>query len=349
MSKRQHEKKLRVGFVPLADCAPIVMAHELGFFKKQGLDIELSRELGWATVRDKIIHGELDASHALAPMPLVAALGMGSKEAECISAMILSRDGNGITLSMELADLLKKDAAAFKTKVTGCRGDKMMTFGVVANFSSHRHLMRLWLRSHGIDPDRDVRIVVVPPPQMAGNLKAGNLNGFCSGEPWNMVAETAKAGRCVATSRDIDPGHPEKILVVTKKFATNREDEHLSLIAALIESCEWCSEKENHRHLLSTLSRPEYVGVAAAVLQRGISELCFFPDRMSSEPTSETGAWIYNLVRTSGLCPAEVENKLSLKLARGVFRAELHGAAVERLHGYLKTNENQSKNETILH
>ena len=169
--------KLRVGFVPLTDCAPLVMAQELGFYKKFGLNVELSRELGWATIRDKVIHKELDAAHALAAMPVAATLGLGSIACDCLTALVLNLNGNAITLSNDLWKRGVRDGKTLREEIIRSRREKTYAFGAVFPFSSHRHLLRRWFSSHGIDPERDVRIVVVPPPQMVANLKAGNLDG----------------------------------------------------------------------------------------------------------------------------------------------------------------------------
>ncbi len=352
VANKMQDGVLRVGFVPLADCAPLVMAQETGIFARHGLRISLSRELGWATVRDKVVYGELDAAHALAPMPLVAALGLGSVSAECIASVVTSLEGNGITVSKSLAEVLKNGSLAFRNRILSLRNESMLTFGVTASFSSHRHLMRMWLSQQGVDPERDVRVVVVPPQQMASNLKAGHLDGFCAGEPWSSVAEAAQCGVCVATSRDLDAGHPEKILMMRNDFAAIRREECIALSAALIESCEWCADARNHSAIQGTLARPEYVGVPSPTLARGIGTLCVFPNRHESEPSAARAAWSYELVRASGFCVGDSAQKLSLNLARTVFRSDLHEAAVNHLNRLklnTKSNENETKPEIIHH
>ena len=265
---------------------------QLGLFQKYELRVSLQRELGWATVRDKIIYGELDAAHALAPMPLAAALGLGSVPCECVTAAVLSLNGNGITVSTRLFDSCFK-RRIIPRQIRRLRRAKIFTFGVVAPFSSHRHLLRKWLKGQGIEPEHEVRIVVVPPPQMVSNLKAGNLDGFCVGEPWNTAATAAHAGVCVATSDELDSGHPEKVLMVRREFAEKRAQEHIALVAALLESCEWCAERGNRERLITTLARPEYVGVPATTLRRGVEEFCLFPDRANAGPSGDKvpGRW----------------------------------------------------------
>jgi ABC-type nitrate/sulfonate/bicarbonate transport system substrate-binding protein len=213
---------LKLGFVPLVDCAPLVMAKELGLYRKYGVNVVLSRELGWASIRDKIVYGELEATHALAAMPFAVSLGLGSNRCDCVTALVLNLHGNAITLSHDLWQRGVRDGATLREEIVRSRHDKTFTFGVVFPFSSHNFLLRGWLAGAGISTERDVRIVVVPPAQMVTNLKAGHLDGFCVGEPWNSVAVQSQAGWCIATSAELDPQHPEKVLMVTREFAEAR-------------------------------------------------------------------------------------------------------------------------------
>jgi len=321
--------------VPLTDCAPLVMAGELGLFEKYGLRVRLHRELGWASIRDKIIFGELDAAHALAAMPVAATLGLGSVRSECLTALVLNLHGNAITLSNELWRQGVRDGASLREEIKRWRGQHVLTLGAVSPFSSHRHLLRNWLAAHGIAPDRDVRMVVVPPPQMASNLKAGNLDGFCVGEPWNSTAVWSRAGWCVAVSAELAPRHPEKVLMVRREFAERRAEEHCLLAAALLEACAYCDRSGNMDHVTATLARPEFVAAPAALLRRGLSgemdfghdrlrtvpDFCVFHRNNANEPSRDKAAWALELVRASGLCrdPAE----LSPALGRAVFRQDI--------------------------
>src|SRR6266566_78546 len=162
------------------------MAQELGLFEKHGLKVHLSREPGWATVRDKIIYRELDAAHALAPMVFAASLGLGSVQTDCVSGLVLSLNGNAITLARSLWDAGVRDGGSLARCVR--QHGKRIVLGVPFLYSSHHFLLRAWLRSHGLAIGPDVLLVVVPPPQMPSNLKAGHLDGYCVGEPWNTVA-----------------------------------------------------------------------------------------------------------------------------------------------------------------
>jgi len=328
-------QKLRLGFVPLTDCAPLVMAQELGLYSKYGLNVDLSRELGWATIRDKIIHRELDAAHALATMPVTISLGLGSVACECVTGMVLNLNGNAITLSNDLWKRGVRDGKTLRAEITRARREKMFTFGVVFPFSSHRHLLRKWFSAHGIDPEHEVRIAVVPPPLMVQNLKAGHLDGFCVGEPWNSLAVQSRVGWIAATSAELDPLHPEKVLLTRSDFAAARPSDHVALIAALLEACEYCDRPENHAEIIATLARPEFVGAPETALRHGIDgeidfghdlervmrEFCIFHRDGANEPSGDKAAWVLELVRSSGLC--QDPGAINFSFARKIFRQDI--------------------------
>lgn len=346
----QTRRALQLGFVPLTDCAPLVMAQELGLFKKYGLRVALNRELGWASVRDKIIYGELDASHAVAAMPVAATLGLGSVACDCLTALVLNLHGNAITLSNDLWERGIRDGKALREEIRRTSNKKIYTFGAVYSFSSHRQTLRRWFAAHGINAERDVRIVIVPPPQMVTNLKAGHLDGFCAGEPWNSVAVQSRAGWIVSTSAELDPGHPEKVLMVRRDFAERRPEEHIALIAALLEACEFCDAPDNHEEIISILARPEYVGVSEAALRNAVNDrldfghgisrqmedFCIFNRNDANEPSGDKAAWALELVRTSGLC--QEVSALNFALGRKVFRPDIFDRAVRTRFN----NQNQS-------
>jgi ABC-type nitrate/sulfonate/bicarbonate transport system substrate-binding protein len=310
-------------------------------------------------VRDKIIHGELDATHALAAMPLAATLGLGSVACDCLTALVLNLHGNAITLSQELWKRGVRDGVTLREEIKKTRREKIFTFGVVSPFSSHRHLLRQWLAANGIDPERDVRLVVVPPPQLVANLKAGNLDGFCCGEPWNSVAVRARAGWIVAASAELDPSHPEKVLMVRRDFAVKRETEHLALVAALLEACKFCGQLENAAEIATTLAQPEFVGVPAEILQRSLNGECDFGTGVAravedffvfhgndaNEPSGEKAAWALQLVRASGLCPAPAE--LNFSLSRRVFRADIFEQATRFKSATAIQSSHENQNELV--
>jgi len=331
-------RPIRLGFVALSDSAPIIMAKELGLYAKYGLAVELHREVGWATIRDKVIYGELDAAHAPAGLVVAASCGLGSVQVECLTGLVLNLNGNAITLSQNLWKKGVRDGATLRREIT--HGDEHLTFGVVHAYSSHSLLLRQWLRTYRIEPDRDVRIVVVPPAQVHANLKAGHLDGYCVGEPWNSLAVLSKTGWCVATSEEISPRHPEKVLMVRSDLGKRSEREHLLFIAALLESCEFCARPENRERLMETLAEPEYVGVPIQALRMGMagtfdygngrvekhSSFHLFAGEGVNSPTPDKAAWVVRNLVTSGV--VKDPSLIPIEKATDWFRADLfHQAA----------------------
>ncbi len=316
-AKRQQKKTVRLGFVPLCDCAPIVMAHELGLFQKHGVTVELKREVGWATIRDKMVYGELEAAHATAAMVFAATLGLGSVPSVCVTGLVLNLHGNAITLSHRLWDAGVRDGGTLREHIRSTRGEPRLTFGVVFPFSSHNFLLRKWLRSHGIDPDRDVQLAVVPPPQMAASMKSGNLDGYCVGEPWNSVSVMHRTGWVAATSAEISPLHPEKVLMVSREFSDEREAEHLALIAALIESCGFCDQPENRERMMETLAQPQYINAPIQALRMSMlgtfdfgkgrvekmPEFNIFAGHNANEPSIDKAKWVLGHMLECGVLP----------------------------------------------
>jgi ABC-type nitrate/sulfonate/bicarbonate transport system substrate-binding protein len=259
-------RPLRVGFLALTDAAPFAVAQERGLFAKHGLEVELRREVGWATIREKIIYGELDAAHAPAPMLWATRLGLDSVPCPVLTALVLNLHGNALTLSERLWQAGVRTPQALREEARRRVGERKLTFGVVFMFSTHHLLLRSWLRAAGLNPDRDVRIVVVPPAQMFRNLAAGTIDGYCSGEPWNSLAVREQAGWCPAWSSAQQPGCVEKVLLVTERFASSRAQEHAALVAALHEACVWCDEPANREPLAHLLTGPAYINQSARVI-----------------------------------------------------------------------------------
>jgi ABC-type nitrate/sulfonate/bicarbonate transport system substrate-binding protein len=345
-------KPLRVGYVPLVDCAPLVMAKELGLFARYGIEVALSREPGWATIRDKIIFGELEAAHAVPGMPFAVTLGLGSVACDCVSGLVLNLHGNAITLSHELWSRGVRDARTLREFLDRTRRERTLTFGVVFPFSTHNFLLRHWLASADINPDRDVRLAVVPPPQMFSNLRSGNLDGYCVGEPWNSAAVRSRAGWIAATSLELAPMHPEKVLLARRKFAEERADEHIRLIAALLDACAWCDEPEHRAQVAATLARPEYLNTPAASLEPSLCgpfdfghgrsgtarDFHIFHRHDANEPSLEKAGWILSQLLNAGV----VRDPLLLRTpaARRVFRPETYLAAQK-----LRRSPNRHENE----
>jgi ABC-type nitrate/sulfonate/bicarbonate transport system substrate-binding protein len=331
-------RPIRIGFVPLNDCAPLLVARELGFFSARGLDVRLSRELGWASVRDKLAHGELDAAHAPCGLPLALTAGVGSPVTEVICPVMLSLGGNAITLSEELWKCGVRDGATFKSFVAANRDRRTITFGIVSPYSTHSFLLRRWLTSCGVDYTKDVRITVVPPPQMPANLAAGHLDGYCSGEPWNSAAVARGDGWVVATSPELVPFHPEKVLVCQADMASRRGHELRLLIGALVEACEWCDNPANTLGLAEILSERRALHQPAELILRGLPgrfdyghgrrvgqpDLVVFHRESANEPSPDKAGWIARSLGDELIRQGMATSSLSR-----IFRADLYQQALQ--------------------
>src|SRR5580692_7833500 len=262
----RRREPLQVGFLPVSDCAPLVQAHESGLFAKYDLEVELQRIASWAALRDRVVDGTLDAAHAPATLPFLTNLGLESEPCECIGGMILSLQGNAITISRTLWEQGVRSAETMREQIYRSWGKRTFTFGVAFPFSTQYFLLREWLKSGGIIPNVEVRMVVVPPTQMFPTLKLGYIDGYCVEEPWTSVAVQADVGVCVATSAELVPLHPEKVLMVRQSFAHGRPDEHERLLAALLEACAYCDQPQNRRLLSELLAQPHYVNAPAECL-----------------------------------------------------------------------------------
>lgn len=306
---------LQLGFVPLVDAAPVIMAAELGLFAKHGIAVRLHREAGWATIRDKIIYKELDAAHAPAGSVIAASCGLGSIAAPCLTGFIFNLHGNAITLSESLWKRGVRNGLSLQDEVK--RKERDYVFAVTSHFASHNFLMRSWLLQNRITPDQDVRIVVVPPPQMLANLHAGHIDGYCVGEPWNSMAVMKKQGWIVACSSELAPGHPEKALLVRQSFAEEKAPQHLALIAALIEACQFCQLPENRERVAESLAQRKYLNVPIQAVRASLGGLFdlghgrvekmpdfhVFSGPLANEPTLERGRWVCGQMKAHGLFP----------------------------------------------
>ncbi|OLP18057.1 bacitracin ABC transporter ATP-binding protein [Leptolyngbya sp. 'hensonii'] len=262
---------LEIGFVPLSDCAPLVIAKEKGFFQQHGLeDVHLSREPSWKAIAEGVVSGRLDAAQMVAGMPIALTLGMkGNAPVPITSALVLSRNGNAITFARHLFESGVRTLADFKSLLIRTP-DKIHTLAAVHPAAMQNLLLRYWLASGGIDPDEDVSLTIIPPPQMVATLKAGSIDGFCAGEPWNTHAIQDQAGFVIATDLDLWAGHPEKVLGVREDWANEYPETHLALVKAMLEACEYCDDRRNREEVAELLSRPEYVGSSLAQIRPGL-------------------------------------------------------------------------------
>jgi ABC-type nitrate/sulfonate/bicarbonate transport system substrate-binding protein len=297
-------KPILLGFTPETDCAPIVVAHEMALFKKYGIDVALQRELSWKNIQDKITRRQLDAGQAPGALPFLINLGLSPEKCECVSSMVLSLQGNAITISRTLWNAGVRDAETLREHIV--HDKRTYTFGVGSPLGSQYSLLCQWLKTADIPHNVKVRIMPAPAPQMFPLLKMGYLDGYCIGEPWNSVAVQAGVGVCVTTSAQLAPLHPEKVLLVRKEFAETRAGEHQALIAALLEACEFCDQPQNRNQLCDLLALPQYVNAPVECFEASLLGRTQFGDNSihslhglnvfyryrANDPTTAKAAWI---------------------------------------------------------
>lgn len=319
---------VRIGFVPLVDCAPLIVAREMGLFHKHGVRVELSSEVGWATIREKLLHAQVDAAHAPAGLVLAMRLGLSSSPAKMLAPFVLNLHGNAITLSRDLWNRGVRDAVTFGKLVRSMQ-QRRFTLGVVSRHSSHYFLLRNWLAGGGIDPDTDLSIVVLPPTQMAGHIRAGLIDGCCVGEPWNTAAVVGSNAWIVATSEQLAPGHPEKVLAVSEGFMSIHRDEMAAIFNALAEACRFCDADKNRPDVAGMLLDSGCFDCGAEVLLRSLvgpfemgtgerreaGGFHIFQRRDANRPTPERGAWLLGQFRAHGLLNGITPARSALALA----------------------------------
>jgi nitrate/nitrite transport system substrate-binding protein len=348
--------QLTFGFIPLTDCAPLVVAKEGGFFAQQGLEVTLSREPSWANIRDKVLFGELDGAQMLAGMPLATTLGLNGIAKPTITAFNLDLNGNAITVSHALYQrLLAADPVAMSTHPVSARalkkvidtdkaaGKDCMTFAMVFPVSTHNYALRYWMAAAGIHPDKDVRLVVVPPPKMVMQLQAGNIHGYCVGEPWNSQAVKLGIGHVLITNYEIWNNMPEKVLGVNQEWADSYPHTHQAVLRALLEACRWLDQPENRLIAAQWLAQPHYVGASLDVVKMSmLGTFQYHPDQEPQKfpdfnvfhryaanfPWRSQAAWFLSQMLRWG----DIEAAIAIRaVAQQVYRPDLYRQAAAAL------------------
>ncbi len=294
------KKKLNIGFIALTDCAPIVIAKEKGFFEKYGLDVHVAKEGGgWPGIQQKVISGEYDFSHALAGMPIAATLGING-DAHLQALLSLDFNGNGITYGNNIIKEMKKYGMDQTKRPLGSESLKKyidakhkaeganyqpLNFGMVHPVSTHNYELRYWMASSGIRPDEDTTIKPFPPPTMPSNLIAGNIEGYCVGEPWNERIVLKKKGSTLVTNYDIWNNNPEKVLQARADFVEKYPETTKAVMKAIIEAQMWLDESWEHRkEAAKILSKPNYVKAPVNVLEKSMTGTFQYLKGQDSEP-----------------------------------------------------------------
>lgn len=318
--------RLTLGFIPLNDAAPLIVARDKGFFAAEGLDVELSREASWATIRDKVAVGALDGAHMLAPMTLAASLGVGSERTAMLAPLALNHGGAAITVSRRLADVAGEGAAALARLVERrkAEGASRLTFSVVFPYSIHNYLLRDWMAQVGIDPDNDVRLTVSPPPRMTELLAEGVIEGFCAGEPWNAAAVAWGAGRVAARSSSESPGALDKVLGMTRAWASANPETLQAVLRALVRASTWVQDDANRVELAGLLAHPDAVDLAPDVISRGLRDITF-GDPLSAPPRPPRVERLVGQMERWGHLPDAAAGRAE---AAEVFRPDLAEAAL---------------------
>lgn len=318
------QTSLKLGFIPLCDSAPMVVAKERGFFAEQGLSVDLSREPSWSNIRDKLAYGFLHGVQMLATMPLSCGLGLGNIKAAMMTPLGLSCGGNAITLGNGLLAEMQGEKTALHLKRVVEAAAQPLTLAIPYPFSTHHYELRFWLAAAGIDPDRDVRLVVVPPPQMVAQLSAGNIAGFCVGEPWNSLAEHLELGRIVATVQDFLPDRIEKVLGLGLDWAESNPTIVRSLVSALLAACRWADDPLNRDEVADILSGSAYLNAPVDVVRAGLRRIHFSGD-IPNRPDPAQAVWYLDQMNRWGHLPKGLDR---VEVAAKVFRPDTYQGLV---------------------
>jgi nitrate/nitrite transport system substrate-binding protein len=274
---------LRLGFIPLSDAAPLIVAQSRGFFEDEGLDVTLAREASWANIRDKVTVGVLDGAQMLGPLPIACSLGLSGPTTAMITPLSLNLNGSAVTVSRTLADSMRaadpqgmsqrpRTARPLRKVIEARRaaGEPPLTFAVVFPFSMHNYELRYWLAEAGIDPDRDLRLVITPPPRMAARLASGEVDGFCVTAPWNALAVAQGTGEIVIYASEIWRLGPDKVLGLTAEWADRFPLTLQAMLRALLRAASWCDAPGNREELGPILAKPEFLDAPVDVVSQSL-------------------------------------------------------------------------------
>jgi ABC-type nitrate/sulfonate/bicarbonate transport system substrate-binding protein len=346
-------ERLRIGFIPLADAAALLVAVDKGFAVAEGLDVELIREVSWSNIRDKLNVGVFDAAHLIAPVAIASSLGIGHVKVPIVAPFGLGVNGNAITVSPGLyaAIAATADGSILDPTVTAralarvvasrkARAEPPLTFGMTFPFSTHNYHLRFWMAAGGVDPDEDVRLVVLPPPYMVESLANNHVDGFCVGAPWNSVAVDLGIGFILHFVSDILARAAEKVLGLRSRWAQENPELVQRLVRAHQRAADFIEDAANRDEVTAMLAAPNRIGVAPEVLRRTFDgRLKVAPDgttrtseryllvgrEHAARPDPAQAAWLYAQMVRWGQAPLSAD---LLAAAKAVFRPDLYDAAL---------------------
>jgi len=347
-----NDKRLRIGFIPLCDATALIVAADKGFAAAEGLDIDLVREVSWANIRDKLNIGLFDAAHLIAPVAIASSLGLGHVKVPIVAPFALGMNGNAITVSPALyasiaavADgnvtdpLVTAQALARVVAQRRQRGQDPLTFGMTFPFSTHNYHLRFWMAAGGVDPDEDVRLVVLPPPYMVESLANRHVDAFCVGAPWNSVAVDLGIGFILHFMSEILPRAAEKVLGFRSRWARENPELLAALVRANARAADFVEVPENRDEVANILSAPNRIGVSPDVIRRTLDgRLKISPDGAvrsdpnyllvgrdgAGRPDPAQAAWLYAQMVRWGQAPLSDD---LCRAAMAVFRPDLYDTA----------------------
>jgi nitrate/nitrite transport system substrate-binding protein len=342
-SDAPEKTEVRIGFIPLTDCASVVMASVLGLDQKYGVKFKLSKEASWAGVRDKLVNGELDFAHALYGLVYGVHLGVSGPQKDMAVLMTLNQNGQAITLSKKLADKGAVDGAGLARLM---RSEKR-EYVFAQTFPTGTHAMWLyyWLAAHGIHPLNEAKVITVPPPQMVANMRVGNMDGYCVGEPWNHRAIIDGIGITATTTQDIWRDHPEKVLASSADFVRQNPHTARAVTAAILEAGQWIDASlQNRLRMAETIADKSYVNTSVDAInqrilgryQNGLGKtwddahhMRFYGDGAVNFPYLSDGMWFLTQHKRWGLLKAHPDY---LAVARQINQIDLYKQAASLSH-----------------
>ena len=341
-SDAPEKKEVKVGFIALTDCASVVMASVLGFDQKYGIKIVPTKEASWASVRDKLMNGDIDAAHVLYGLIYGVHLGLGGPRKDMANLMTLNHNGQAITLSRKLAEAGATDGKSLAATMQ--KDKREYTFAQTFPTGTHAMWLYYWLSAHGIHPFRDAKVITVPPPQMVANMRIGNMDGYCVGEPWGHRAIADGIGITAITTQDIWKDHPEKILGTTAEFVQRYPNTTRAMIMAVLEAGRWIDASlSNRMKMAETVAATAYVNTSVDVINQRIlgryqnglgktwddpNHMKFFNDGYVNFPYLSDGMWFLTQQRRWGLLKQDPDY---LAVARQINQVDLYRQAAAQV------------------
>ena len=339
-------KSLKFGMIALTDCSPLVIAHEKGFFKKYGIESTISKGASWAAIRDSLSTGDIQATHMLLGMPIASTMGLlGSPKKPMVIPWILNRNGQAITLKASLKGKVQADPKALKPLVDAAKAaGTPMSFAMTFPPGTHAMWMRYYLAAGGINPDSDITLITIPPPQMVQNMKIDKMDGYCVGEPWNARAIEENIGFTALTTQELWPDHPEKVCAFTEEFAEKNPKTVKAVLKALHEASVWLDDLGNREEQCRIVSAPTYINCPAEIIlgrllgqydygdgrKKQDDHYMIFSQRNCNYPQSKYGVWWLSQFRRWAMVegPPDYEG-----VAKKVFRPDIYEEAMKEI-GY---------------